>query len=102
GDGGPGPVARQCAARVLLGDSGLAAQCWDDLLVEVDGADELAAPGEQVLAALPGLAVGDVGLRRTDELPRLDELPSDRVDRLAERAGGLVLRDAQQAELVSV
>jgi hypothetical protein len=55
GDGGAGPVAGERAVRVFLRDAGLAAEGWQDALVEVILADELAAVAEQVLSLLAGL-----------------------------------------------
>ncbi|WP_157433237.1 hypothetical protein [Actinomadura rifamycini] len=43
-----------------------------------------------MLAALTGLAVGDVGLGRADEFPGFDDLADNRVNGLGERSGGLV------------
>ncbi|GAA4263868.1 hypothetical protein GCM10022255_112310 [Dactylosporangium darangshiense] len=94
GDGGSGPVAGECAAGVGFGNVGLAAERRDDPVVEVGLADQLAAPGEQVLSRLTCLAVGQVRLDGTDQLPRIDELPDDRVDRFGEGARGLVRRDS--------
>ncbi|MET7396275.1 hypothetical protein ABZS66_22610 [Dactylosporangium sp. NPDC005572] len=93
GDGGAGPVAGECAAGVGFGDVGLAAERRDDpvsLTVEVGLADQLAAPGEQVLTWLTCLAVGQVRLGWADQLPGVDELPDDWVDRFGGGVGGLV------------
>lgn len=66
-------VSAPCESR-RIGMPGLGAEHRDDMVVEIAVADELPAVSEQVLAALPGLAIGDVGLRSTDEFPCLDEL----------------------------
>ncbi|MBQ1090076.1 hypothetical protein [Streptomyces sp. B93] len=77
--------------RVFLRDAGLLAEGREDGLVEVVLADELASVAEQVLALLAGLAVDRVALRRTDELPGVDEPADGGIDRLVERAGSTSL-----------
>jgi hypothetical protein len=68
------------------------------MVVEAGPTNLLAPQAEQELAALTALAVDDLGLRRPDVFPGVDELADDRVDRLGERPGGLVLRHPQQAD----
>lgn len=85
------------AAHVVGRDAGLGAQRWDDRLVEVGAGDGLGAHREQHVDALTGLAIDHRWLRRACDLPGLDRLAEQWVDRFGERDAGLVHGHVEQA-----
>jgi hypothetical protein len=95
------PVAGDASAHVCGQYSGLAAEHWDDGVVDVGGRYAAGAEGEQQVCPLAGAPVGELRPAGAGGLPRFDGLAEDRVDRLGERGAGLCARDVEQADRVT-